>query len=347
MGSQIKGTIRVVVAPVIYLNKVLSTLAKYMDRRLKPAFSEFKIFVPLKETPSQHIIWLVKQKFDAEITWMATNIFPRRTRSLSLRNLERVTKIPVPKSINIVGDLLLINELPDKAEGHEYEIGEVLLRNFGVRAVFLKSQKVSGIERIATWYKLAGWGDTFTVHKENSCWYALDISKVFFNPRLGSERLRVTKLVQRDEVVIDMFAGVGPFAILIRKLAGAHVYAIDINRYAVEFMKLNSKLNKVDIFILEGDARLKVEEVDVPATRIIMNYPKNSISFIDSALRALRNRGFIHLYVFCDDDEVGVLIDRISNNISMLGRRITNLSARAVSEVAPRRYLYCLDIEVS
>jgi len=344
MSYKIGDTVRVVIIDVHHLNTALSVLARYVDRKLRLAFSESKIFIPLRETPPSSVLEFLRHKLDAEFTWMAPNIFPRKTRSLSLKALEKRVGLPVPKSVSIVGDILLINELPENAEGLEYEIGKLLLQNFGVRAVFLKTRKVSGVERVPTWQKLAGWGDTFTVHRENACWFALDISKVFFNPRLSNERLRVSKLVRDNEVVVDMFAGVGPFAILIKKASGATVYAIDINRHAVEFMKLNSKLNKVEINVLEGDARLKVMEVKKPATRVIMNYPEGSINFIEAALKVLGGSGVIHLYVFCDDNKLDKLRSEVIDRIQKMGSCVENMLTRIVSEVAPRRYLYCLDI---
>ena len=54
-------------------------------------------------------------------------------------------------------------------------------------------------------------------------------------------------LVQAGEVVADLFAGVGPFAVLIGKLCPeAKVYAVDINPDAVELLKINARANRVE-----------------------------------------------------------------------------------------------------
>ncbi|MCR8433123.1 MAG: methyltransferase [Candidatus Korarchaeota archaeon] len=341
-----ENVVEVVILPIENLNKALATLAKYSHKTLKPAFSEYKVYIPLRESPGRNVVDFIKQELNAEITWMLPDIFPKRKQIISLKKLEKSVGVPIPKSATLVGDILLVNKLPEAAQGREYEIGKVLLKNFGVRAVFLKAEKFNGIQRVASWHKLAGWGDTFTVHRENGCWFSLDISKVFFNPRLSNERLVIAERVERDEFVVDMFAGVGPFAILIKKLSGAQVCAIDINKHAVEFMKLNSKLNKVSISILEGDARLKIAEVGYEASRIIMNYPERSIEFIDSAISVLRSYGFIHVYVFSRVDELESLVHRIEDIVQSHDRKIINLSSRVIEEVSPRRYIYCIDLQV-
>ena len=82
---------------------------------------------------------------------------------------------------------------------------------------------------------IGGSGNTETVHREYGCVYNLDISKVYFSPRLSYEHYRVASQVQEEEIVIDMFAGVGPFSILIAKNhEHVKVYAIDLNPEAVK-----------------------------------------------------------------------------------------------------------------
>ena len=97
-----------------------------------------------------------------------------------------------------------------------------------VRAVFAKSGWVSGTERIMPLRYVAGENRTQTIHKEHGCSFKVDLSKVFFSPRLSSEHQRIAKLVDEGERVVDMFAGVGPFSILIAKgLSDVRVEAID------------------------------------------------------------------------------------------------------------------------
>src|SRR2546430_11097004 len=54
-------------------------------------------------------------------------------------------------------------------------------------------------------------------------------------------------MVEKGERVVDMFAGVGPFSILIAKRLGdVRVEAIDANPQAVELLQENVRANKVE-----------------------------------------------------------------------------------------------------
>ena len=85
------------------------------------------------------------------------------------------------------------------------------------------------------------------MHREFGCQYHVDIAKAYFSPRLSHEHERVASLVQDGEVVVDLFAGVGPFSVLIGKRNPmAKVYAVDLNPDAVELLKVNVRVNRVE-----------------------------------------------------------------------------------------------------
>ena len=56
--------------------------------------------------------------------------------------------------------------------------------------------------------------------------------QVFWNPRLSHEHERIVNLVDKNDVVHDMFAGIGPFAIPLAKKG-------DISSYLLVFYILN------------------------------------------------------------------------------------------------------------
>ena len=60
------------------------------------------------------------------------------------------------------------------------------------------------------------------------------LKETYFSPRLANERKRITSLVKPGETVVDMFAGVAPFSIMIAKYANPKIiYAIDKNKDAI------------------------------------------------------------------------------------------------------------------
>ena len=63
--------------------------------------------------------------------------------------------------------------------------------------------------------------------------------------------------VPKDMTIVDLFTGVGPFAILIAKThKNVKIVAIDINPHAIKLLKRNIKVNKVGskVFPFLGDA---------------------------------------------------------------------------------------------
>jgi len=80
------------------------------------------------------------------------------------------------------------------------------------------------------------------------------------------------------------------------------VYAVDANPYAVECLKKNIKLNRVNgkvIPILGNSDEVVGRRLLGRADRVIMNLPGEAAQFICAACRALKARGgVIHFYRF-------------------------------------------------
>jgi len=134
-----------------------------------------------------------------------------------------------------------------------------------------------------------------TVYREHGALLYVDVKNVYFSPRLATERRRSRRASQgRRKVVLDMFSGVGPFAIQIALRKSALVHAIELNPIAYECLKKNIELNKLRGKVIPhlGNAREVVERgLSHKFDRVIMNLPEKSLDFIDVALKALRGNG--------------------------------------------------------
>ena len=80
--------------------------------------------------------------------------------------------------------------------------------------------------------------------REMNCTYKLDYFKAFWNSRLQGERERIISLFKPGEVILDVFAGVGPFSILACK-KNCFAHANDLNPHCYQWISENMKLNKV------------------------------------------------------------------------------------------------------
>jgi tRNA (guanine37-N1)-methyltransferase len=83
---------------------------------------------------------------------------------------------------------------------------------------------------------------------ELNCRFRFDFSKVYWNSRLEKEHRGLVDSFHPDEVVVDGFAGVGPFAIPAGK-KGCAVWASDLNPNSASALADNVKLNKVSLLV--------------------------------------------------------------------------------------------------
>ncbi len=200
----------------------------------------------------------------------------------------------VKRAFDVVGDIAVIT-VPEELKDKEKLIARAVMNvNKHVKTVIKRVGKTEGVYRIREVKHVLGEKKTVGLHVENGCRFLVDLSKVYFNPRLGSERLRVIKQVKKGEVVLDLFAGVGPFSIPISKKCGK-VFSVDVNPVAVDLLKKNAELNKVNIDVFKGDLK-KVWKKLPEADRVIMNLPKRSVEFLPIAVKLCKKGGKIHVY---------------------------------------------------
>jgi len=213
----------------------------------------------------------------------------------------------VSKSFDIIGDIAII-ELNPKAEPFERSIAKALMKvHKNVKAVYSKAGPIADDQRLRPLNHVLGANRTETIHKELGCRFKIDISKAFFSPRLSTEHARVAGQVQPGECVVDMFAGVGPFSILIaKKLKDVQIHAIDANAEAAKLIGENARMNKVEarIKVWSGDARVVIKNnLAGIAARVIMNHPSKAKEFLEPACEALkRDGGIVHYYTFAEGE---------------------------------------------
>jgi len=249
-------------------------------------------------------------------------------------------KKTVKASFDIVGSIAVINDMKISEERALEIAYEILRRHKSVKTVLLKTAELSGEERVAGYRVLLGEPATETVVRESGCIFKVDLAKAFFNPRLSSERLRVASLVEPGEKVLDMFAGVGPFSIIIaRRKASTTVYAVEKNPAAYSYLCYNIKANKVEDRVKPflGDSSEIVPTLDTTFNRIIMNLPHESIKYLPIALDKAASKAVIHLYVAEDRTKPA---SHDFEGLEVIG-------VREVKEVSPRKVIRVYDLKVT
>jgi len=281
----------------------------------------------------------------------------RRSYKHQLEGVLNAEELPqLQSSLEIVGDIALL-KLPQTLVSKAEAIGDTLLNaNKNIKVVLRQASPVSGELRVRTLEWVAGEHRTETTHKENGCTLKVDLSQAYFSPRLYYERARVAKLVQPEEIIVNMFAGVGSFSVVIAKKAQpARVYSIDINPTAVKYLEENASRNRVwgRVTSILGDARNVLETTlkDVPGDRVLMPLPTKVYEYLPDAVRCLRaDSGWIHCYDMVHaakgEDPVAKVVARASGRLRELGARFHIDGGRIVRSVGPNWYQAALDIEV-
>ena len=250
-------------------------------------------------------------------------------------------------SYEVIGDIAVLSSDSPESIHNLQRIGqEILKAQKSIKVVLKPLTPVQGIFRVKNFELVAGKERTDTIHKEYGCIYALDLQKVYFSPRLSMERVRVANQVKSDEVVVDMFAGVGPFTVQIAKKA-KRVIAIDINPDAIEYLYTNIELNHVkNVEIIEGDAREVACDLEGVSDRIIMNLPHSANEFFGDAKKMLKERGMIHYYdIRSEEDLFDGAIKTIEKSIGD-DAKVNIHNKRKIRSYAPYRYNIALDVGV-
>ncbi len=111
---------------------------------------------------------------------------------------------------------------------------------------------------------------------------SFDLTKVMFSRGNISEKIRFGNTVQENDLVLDMYAGIGYYTLpaLVHGKA-RHVYCCEWNPHAAAFLKYNLKQNGVDdrATVLEGDSRVTLLENDI----LDNNFDRVSLGLLPSS----------------------------------------------------------------
>jgi len=262
----------------------------------------------------------------------------------------KVVKVPgdlrqyLPSSFDVVGDVAMI-KVPDELTEYKKEIGEALIEvNKNIRVVF-HDYGVKGDFRIRDLEKIAGTGTSETVHREFGVNLYTNPSRVYFNPRLSSERARISRLVKDGETIIDMFAGVAPFGTVIGKLANPKViYSIDLNPAAEHFAKLNAQKNRIKCIVpMTGDSSKLIYGLP-EADRVIMNLPQIADRFLGFAMDRMKHGATAHMYKIIEREAFPGFCDALTEEMTSKGHKIA-IHSSELKTYSPTMSVYSMDIE--
>jgi len=238
----------------------------------------------------------------------------------------------------VVGDIAIVKLRPG-AEGKEEALAEAILAEMrSVRCVYGQEGGIEGDFRLRKLRHLGGEERTTTVHRENGIRLRLDVETCYFSPRLSTERLRIASGVAKGEKVLNMFAGAGPYSILIAKKT--RVWSCELNHAAVTYHLENNRLNKVEdsVEVIEGDAMLLPDELEGegPFDRILMPHPSQSNLFLPAALSMLATGGVVHYYRHVSGVDSAEAEGSLVEEVGRIAPEVSVASVRRVRVIGPR-----------
>ncbi|KAE9989640.1 hypothetical protein EG327_002441 [Venturia inaequalis] len=226
----------------------------------------------------------------------------------------------IPSGFSVIGHVAHLN-LRSEYLPYKHLLAEVLLdKNPAVKTVINKVENVGteDIFRTFPYELLAGPDDLNVEVKEEDCFFRFDFAKVYWNPRLHGEHQRLVSTFKEGEVVADVMAGVGPFAVPAGRKR-IFCWANDLNPNSYESLVDATTRNKVGAYVkpfnddgkawiksatsdLYHGAEHKVEIFSKPKSRskgdkptlertmiqpkffshFIMNLPASALSFLPS-----------------------------------------------------------------
>jgi tRNA (guanine37-N1)-methyltransferase len=278
---------------------------------------------------------------------------------------ERILDL-IPKSYDIIGDIAIIefdkfNRIRDK-QSYEYkkEIASAITNiNKNVLIVYEKKSKIKGLYRLRELDLLYGEDKSETIHKENNCFFKLDVKKVYFTPRLVFERRRIASSeIDENELIIDLFAGVGTFSIQIAKNNNVKIYAFDVNPEAYEFLKENIEVNilrgdiianNIDVRKLLNPTNKLGQDLCHKADRVIVNLPEISINFINLICFLIKKSGgILHFYQFSEKpNPLEKTIKILEVELSNYNYEITSIiNSKIVKHYSPKSELVVVDLKI-
>lgn len=273
---------------------------------------------------------------------------------------------------SIVGHIIHLN-LKDELLAYKHIIGQVLLDKHNyIRTVVNKLNTIDNTFRNFQMEVLAGDEDTVTTVKENGVSFKFDFAKVYWNTRLGTEHAKIADQLVKKDLMFDVFAGVGPFAVLAGR-RGVDVFANDLNPHSYKSLCENLVLNKVKTKVncSNLDGRDFINDVvkpellrrwDLDYTRLhktyaVMNLPALAVTFLDEFIGLLSERSseqetypdhlipYVHCYVFGKAEDTRQAARELAEE--NLGESLPeDATVRFVRNVAPNKDMYCVAFKV-
>ena len=261
--------------------------------------------------------------------------------NLNIKNSELL-----PAGYQHIGNICIIS-LNKKLNKYKKQIGKIILKTFNFKSVLNRKSGIKGQKRIPSMEIIAGSRKTETIHNELGIKYKLDPRKVMFSKGNMNERHRIAKLIKKNEIIVDMFAGIGYFTIpMAWENKAKMIYACEINPVSYKYLNENIKLNRINknkIQTFNADCRKIIKKLarqGIKADRILMGLLPSPKAYLKDAKKISKKRTIIHYEAITKKPEI--LIKEIKKEFP----NIKILNVIKVKSYGPRIWHFTIDARV-
>ncbi len=253
----------------------------------------------------------------------------------------------LPSSYSVTGDIAIFHNFPKQLENYKELIGQTTIGLDPRVNVVIEQITTETIFRKPIVNLISGEKRTTTIHHEFHTIFNIDVAEVTFSPGNKGERNRLLRIVQDNEVIIDMFACIGNLSLpIVVNNPKTTVYGIEINKKAYGYLIKNIQANKVEKRYkpILGDNRIKTPEDR--ASRVLMGCFNVDQKQFDKAVNAINKEGWIHYHSTSPRNENEQIEKFVEKMQEILSFKIQLLSTRRVKKFSPRLYHLCTDIYI-
>jgi tRNA wybutosine-synthesizing protein 2 len=254
----------------------------------------------------------------------------------------------LPEKWEKIGMVVTI-KIPEELIQYKQIIGKAYAEVLGCKTALNDTGGISGVYRNPVVEVIFGSSETETIHSENGIRFKLDPQKIMFSSGNMTERRRMGTVANKNETVVDLFAGIGYFTLPMAVYSKPKkIFACEMNPVAYRYLCSNVVLNQVSAIVepLLGDNR-RIAPKDC-ADRVILGYLKDPQGFLRVALECLRNHtGVLHYHELVPVEFIpDQPISHIETVANMYHRSVDVLKLNEIKSYAPRVNHMVLDVRI-
>jgi tRNA wybutosine-synthesizing protein 3 len=214
-----------------------------------------------------------------------------------------------------------------------------------------RSGEIIGEKRESTVEMLVG-EDDWVIRKESGIKYGYHIKQCMFSSGNINERRRMGEVVSENEVVVDLFCGIGYYTIpILVKNNVKHVYSCEWNINSINALKYNLENNNVEkkCTIIEGDNRETTDNLENIADRVLLGLLPTAEESYHVALKCIKEEGgILHIHGLSPSNNHEKFLLETSEKLQKIDYNyiITNYKINKIKSYAPHWDHLVLDIQI-